>query len=74
MTPIENWREVLKRAWSVRLIIVAGLLSGAEATLPTLAEKLPADVFAGLTFAITLGALVARFVAQPSVSKSGGSQ
>jgi len=30
MKPIANWRVVLCRAWSVRLIIAAAILSGLE--------------------------------------------
>lgn len=31
---IANWWQVLKRAWSIRWIVVAGLLSGLEVFLP----------------------------------------
>lgn len=33
---ISNWRQVLKRAGSVRLLIAVGILSGAEMALPLL--------------------------------------
>lgn len=63
---IADWRAVLRHAWSVRLMIVAAILSGVEIVLPLLADTLPipAGVFAGLSFAATAGAFAARFVAQ----------
>lgn len=69
-TLVSNWKRVLKHAWSIRLILLAGLLSGAEIALPLLQAVLPvpAGVFAGLSFAATAGAFVARLVAQETVS------
>lgn len=64
MKMIPEWREILRRAWSVRLMLLAGILSGAEVALPYFAHVLPAGSFAALS-AITVGAaLVARLVAQ----------
>lgn len=65
-----NWRRVLRHAWSIRLIIVAGLLSGAEIALPLIRELVdaPRGLFAGLSFAATAGAFIARLIAQQSVS------
>lgn len=67
-----NWKRVLQHAWSIRLIVLAGLLSGAEIALPLLQEILPVSrgVFAGLSFAATAGAFIARLVAQETVSGS----
>lgn len=42
---IHNWRQVLKRAWSVRLIVLAGALTGIEAMLPFVALPIPAGLF-----------------------------
>ncbi len=70
MTPIANWRRVLKHAWSVRLMILAALLSGGEAALPLLDLPIPAGLFAILTLLVTVAACVARFVAQRSLTPS----
>ena len=68
MRLVENWRLLLRRAWSVRLMLLAGVLSGAEVVLPLVcADALPVGVFAGLSFAMTTGAMVARMVAQNGV-------
>ncbi|MCA0419615.1 MAG: hypothetical protein LCH80_12955 [Proteobacteria bacterium] len=70
MKLVWNWKRVLKHAWSIRLIVLAGVLSGAEIALPLIRETIdvPAGVFAGLSFAATAGAFIARLVAQETVS------
>ena len=41
MKPVANWRAVLRKAWSARLMLLAALLSGAEVVLPLLGGILP---------------------------------
>jgi hypothetical protein len=66
---IPNWRAVIRRAWSIRLVLLAAVLSGLEVVLPLLdLDVLPPGLLAGLTFAVTAGAFVARLVAQSSLS------
>lgn len=66
MKPIANWRAVLRRAWSIRLMIAAGVLSGAEVALPLLDGLVPVapGTFAALSGLVTAGAFVARLIAQ----------
>lgn len=66
----EDWRIVLRRAWSVRLILLAGLLTGIEAALPLLDGyvDMPRGVFAALSGITTCAALVARVTAQRDLS------
>lgn len=61
-----DWRRVLRRAWSIRLMIIAGILSGIEVALPLAGDLVPVPVgiFAGLSALTTAGAFVARLVAQ----------
>ena len=67
----ENWQDILLRAWSMRFIILAALLSGVEVALPIVREVIeplqliPTGVFAILSFLATAGAGIARVVAQP---------
>ncbi|MEI5680450.1 hypothetical protein G6N74_28490 [Mesorhizobium sp. CGMCC 1.15528] len=65
-----NWRAVLRHAWSIRLIFLAALLSGAEVSLPLLEEwmPVPAGVFAALSFITTAGAFIARLIVQKDLS------
>lgn len=67
MKIVPDWREILRRAWSVRLMLLAGLLSGVEVMLPFYADALPRGLFASLTVAAVAGALIARVVAQRGI-------
>lgn len=70
MRLVANWRAVLRHAWSVRLVVIAALLSGAEIALPLLDGYLPIPrgVFAALSAFATAGAFIARLVVQQRVS------
>jgi hypothetical protein len=61
---IPNWRKVAKKAWSVRLLAAASVLTGCEAVLPFAGELLPRGTTAVITFVIVTSALLLRFVAQ----------
>lgn len=67
MRLITNWRTILRKAWSIRLLLLAGLLSGVEAALPFIDDRMPRGVFALLSLLVTGGAFVARLVAQQGV-------
>lgn len=73
MKLLSNWRDILRHAWSVRLLVLAFVLTCAEVALPLLDGYLPIPrgTFAILTGLATAGAFVARLVAQ---SKIGGSE
>lgn len=62
----KNWKTVLKSAWSIKLMAVAGILSGLEAALPILddAIHIPRGLFAILSFIAVTGAAIARLVVQ----------
>jgi hypothetical protein len=64
MRLIAGWRQIIKKAWSVRLITVAGLLSGLELILPMFGADIPRNWYAIATMAVTTLALIARVVAQ----------
>ncbi|WP_271896340.1 hypothetical protein [Candidatus Phyllobacterium onerii] len=70
MKLVPNWRAVLRYAWSVRLMLLAGLLSGIEAVLPLVGGLLPIPprTFALLTFFAVVAAVYARFVVQKGLS------
>lgn len=67
MKLIDNATVVLRKAWSVRLGIVAGIFSAAEVVIPFFADEMPRNVFAILSFVAVMGAVIARFVAQPKI-------
>lgn len=67
MTLIEDWKKVLRKAWSMRLIILGTLLSAAEVALPYAAPQVPSGTFALLAMLVTAGAGIMRVVAQKSM-------
>ncbi|GHA19310.1 hypothetical protein GCM10007989_13530 [Devosia pacifica] len=69
MKLLKNWRKIVHKAWSIRLLILAGILSGAEVALPFLHGVLPIrpGVFAALSGVTCAAAFVARLIAQSSI-------
>ena len=69
MILIPEWREVLRKAWSLRLMALAGLLSGLEVAMPYLDGILPipTGLFAAASGLIVAAAFVSRLVAQSSL-------
>jgi len=59
-----DWRSVLRRAWSVRLMVLAAVLSAAEVALPFLGDFIEPGYLAALSGLSTAGAFVARILAQ----------
>lgn len=68
-----NWREIARKAWSFRLVALAGLLTGCELLLPYYAPSLPRGLFSGLTLITCVAAMVARVVAQRNMMSGGAS-
>ena len=68
---VADWHDVLRYAWSVRIIVVAALLSGLEIALPIIGYRLPIDDFwrAVIYLVLTVAAFVARLLAQKKASK-----
>jgi hypothetical protein len=66
MRLIDNWHRVLRRAWSIRLNLLAALLSGLEVALPILDGFIafPRGWFAAASGLVTMAALIARIIAQ----------
>lgn len=74
MRLIDNWCRVLKWAWSVRLMALAAILSGAEVLIQVLVAygyqpPIPSMLFASLSGLVTVAAFIARFVVQRGVSE-----
>lgn len=65
-----NWRDVLRYAWSVRLMVLAAILSGAEVAMPYLDGyvDIPPRLFALLSGLTVSAAFIARIVAQRSIN------
>lgn len=68
MALLRDWKQILRRAWSVRLIVLAGLLSGLEIVLPFFVDiPAPRWVMPSAMFLATMSALIARLVAQKNL-------
>lgn len=59
-----NWKQVVRKAWSIRFILLAGLFSGLEVVVPLFVDTFPRNVFAVLSGISTAGALIARVMMQ----------
>ena len=64
---LTNWPRVLRQAWSIRFSLLAACFTAAEVVLPFLDDILPRGLFMLLAFVASLGATVARLVAQPKM-------
>jgi hypothetical protein len=62
MKLLTDWQDILKKAWSVRLIILAGVLTGVEAAIPFVKESVPYIHL--ITLVVVALALIARLLAQ----------
>jgi hypothetical protein len=60
----KDWRELVKKAWSVRFMALAFLTTMAEVMLPFFVDDVPPRLFAALTGLAVAGAFVSRLVAQ----------
>ena len=62
-----QWKNVVRKAWSIRFMLLAGLLSGVEVVLPLFVDSFPRGLFAALSAFFTGAAFVARIVVQKEV-------
>lgn len=59
-----DWKRTLKRAWSVRFMVLALVFSAVEVILPLFIDDMPRLLFAGLTIVAVVGAFWSRLVVQ----------
>lgn len=67
MKLIDEWRRIVRKAWSFRLALLAAALGGVEMALPLFSDAVPRHVFLSLSILTTVGAALARIVAQPKM-------
>ena len=60
----EDWKKIIKKAWSVRLVAVSAVFSAAEVVIPLYGDLLPRDTFAIISVIACMGAIIARVIAQ----------
>ena len=66
---LDDWRRVARRAWSIRLSVVAAIFTAAEVVVALFGDVLPRGVFVLLAFSASIGAAIARLVAQPEMHR-----
>lgn len=64
-----EWKLLMRRAWSFRLIVLSGLLSGAEVILPLFIDTMPRNVFSVAALCAAVGGAFARIIAQPKMDR-----
>jgi hypothetical protein len=62
-----NWREILRKAWTIKFGVLATMFALMQVIVPIYVDSLPRDLFAILTGVSTLGVIVARLVWQKDV-------
>lgn len=60
-----DYKKILKKSWSIKWNIVAGLFAGAEVIVPLFADSIPRNMFAMLSFVAVVGSMWARLLVQP---------
>jgi hypothetical protein len=62
-----NWKEIVRKAWSIKFIILAGVLSASEVILPLFFDYFDRGTFALLSFVAVSGAFISRLIAQKDI-------
>ena len=66
----ENWRRILGKSWSLRLVALIGALQVLDAVLPLLVgASLPPGAVNALSILAAIGAAAARIMAQPDIER-----
>lgn len=69
MKLVEDWRSILKKAWSVKFNIAATLFGAAEVVVALVQPaSIPNGVFAGIAACISILSNVSRVMAQKELS------
>lgn len=65
---LPHWRKILRHAWSVRLIVIALVLTVLEVALPWMGGVLPPGLLGILAGLASAGAFIARLLVQQELS------
>jgi len=63
----DNWKTIVKEAWSLRFMELAVICEVAQVVLPMYTDVIPRDVFTALIILAVAGAYVSRLVRQQNV-------
>jgi len=65
-----TWRQVLRKAWSVRLSALAAVFMAAEIALPMLSPRVPPYLFVCLALVASIGSIWARVLVQKTMQEA----
>jgi len=66
---LDDWHKIVRLRGGDRLSIVAAIFTAAEVVVPLFGDVLPRGVFVLLAFSASIGAAIARLVAQPEMHR-----
>ena len=69
MNLLPEWKWLIRKTWSIRLVILSAILSGIELILPLFVDTIPRNLYAALTMCSAIAAGIARVVAQPKMER-----
>ena len=70
---LPDWKDILKRAWSVKFLALAGVVSGCEAVMQVAGTSfLPVGVAPALVGLLSALGILARVLAQKEAEVLGG--
>jgi uncharacterized membrane protein len=73
MTLLPDWKDVLKRAWSVKFLTLAAVVSGCETVLQVAGNSfLPAGVASAIVGVLAALGILARVLAQHEAEEIAG--
>lgn len=61
---LPDWKRIVKKAWSMRLMAVAAFFAGCEAVLPFVDDVLAPRPMAIVAFVVVVMAMVTRLMIQ----------
>jgi hypothetical protein len=64
-----DWKRIVKKAWSFKLLAAAALLTACEVALPLVGTEMPPLLFSGLSGVVIVGAMIMRIVVQKDYDK-----
>ena len=64
MKLLPDWKRILRKAWSMRLMAVAAFFAGCEAVLPFVNDVLAPRPMAIIAFVVVVMAMVTRLMMQ----------
>lgn len=69
MKLLDDWKNILKRAWSIRLWALAAVFEASGVVLPLFVDTMPRTTFSVLALVAAAGGIWARLVEQKGIAR-----